>query len=63
MIILISYYCNVFQKIFTGASCTTMVCGENEYCKTESGAPKCVKKSTGLGEFLQLLFLFIILGI
>ncbi|EFN68655.1 hypothetical protein EAG_14954 [Camponotus floridanus] len=33
----------------SGASCTTMICGENEYCKTENGAPKCVKKSTGLG--------------
>lgn len=32
----------------SGASCTTMICGENEYCKTENGAPKCVKKSTGL---------------
>lgn len=35
-----------------------MVCGENEYCKTENGAPKCVKMSTGLGEFLLFLFLF-----
>ncbi|KAL0122110.1 hypothetical protein PUN28_007111 [Cardiocondyla obscurior] len=31
------------------ASCTSMVCGENEYCKSENGAPKCVRKSTGLG--------------
>ncbi|KYQ50456.1 hypothetical protein ALC60_10469 [Trachymyrmex zeteki] len=30
-------------------SCTSMVCGENEYCKSENGAPKCVRKSTGLG--------------
>ncbi|XP_011864858.1 PREDICTED: prespore protein Dp87-like isoform X2 [Vollenhovia emeryi] len=30
------------------ASCTSMVCGENEYCKSENGAPKCVRKSTGL---------------
>ncbi|XP_018310602.1 protein SPT2 homolog isoform X2 [Mycetomoellerius zeteki] len=29
-------------------SCTSMVCGENEYCKSENGAPKCVRKSTGL---------------
>ncbi|XP_011058120.1 PREDICTED: prisilkin-39-like isoform X2 [Acromyrmex echinatior] len=28
-------------------SCTSMVCGENEYCKSENGAPKCVRKSTG----------------
>jgi len=31
------------------ASCTSMVCGENEYCKSENGAPRCVRKSTGLG--------------
>ncbi|XP_071626460.1 uncharacterized protein [Temnothorax longispinosus] len=30
------------------ASCTSMVCGGNEYCKSENGAPKCVRKSTGL---------------
>ncbi|XP_036147817.1 uncharacterized protein LOC105831121 isoform X1 [Monomorium pharaonis] len=30
------------------SSCTSMVCGENEYCKSENGAPKCVRKSTGL---------------
>lgn len=30
-------------------SCTSMVCGENEYCKSENGAPKCVRKSTGFG--------------
>ncbi|XP_011691983.1 PREDICTED: uncharacterized transmembrane protein DDB_G0289901-like isoform X2 [Wasmannia auropunctata] len=30
------------------ASCTSMVCGENEYCKSENGAPRCVRKSTGL---------------
>lgn len=30
-----------------------MVCGENEYCKSENGAPKCVRKSTGLGKLLQ----------
>ncbi|XP_070154310.1 ice nucleation protein isoform X2 [Polyergus mexicanus] len=35
------------QRI-SGASCTTMICGENEYCKNENGAPKCVRKSTGL---------------
>lgn len=34
-----------------------MVCGENEYCKTENGAPKCVKKSTGIGEFSLFLLL------
>ncbi|XP_018050074.1 PREDICTED: protein rtoA-like isoform X3 [Atta colombica] len=28
-------------------SCTSMVCGENEYCKSENGAPRCVRKSTG----------------
>ncbi|XP_018339978.1 PREDICTED: pro-resilin-like isoform X1 [Trachymyrmex septentrionalis] len=28
--------------------CTSMVCGENEYCKSENGAPRCVRKSTGL---------------
>lgn len=33
----------------SGASCTSMVCGENEYCKNENGEPKCVRKSTGLG--------------
>ncbi|KYN09594.1 hypothetical protein ALC57_18286 [Trachymyrmex cornetzi] len=30
-------------------SCTSMVCGENEYCKSENGAPRCVRKPTGLG--------------
>ncbi|KYM81589.1 hypothetical protein ALC53_07976 [Atta colombica] len=30
-------------------SCTSMVCGENEYCKSENGAPRCVRKSTGFG--------------
>ncbi|XP_018376264.1 PREDICTED: prisilkin-39-like isoform X3 [Trachymyrmex cornetzi] len=29
-------------------SCTSMVCGENEYCKSENGAPRCVRKPTGL---------------
>ncbi|OAD62576.1 hypothetical protein WN48_06954 [Eufriesea mexicana] len=32
-----------------GASCASTVCDENEYCKTENGMPKCVKKSTGIG--------------
>lgn len=35
------------QKI-SDASCTSMVCGQNEYCKSENGAPKCVRKSTGI---------------
>lgn len=30
-------------------SCTSMICGENEYCKSENGAPRCVRKSTGIG--------------
>lgn len=36
--------------MFTDASCTSMVCGENEYCKSENGAPRCVRKSTGIGK-------------
>ncbi|XP_076235115.1 uncharacterized protein LOC143179687 [Calliopsis andreniformis] len=32
-----------------GASCTSTICGENEYCKTENGIPTCVKKSTAIG--------------
>jgi len=35
-----------------------MVCGENEYCKSENGAPKCVRKSTGLGKLdVTILYL------
>ncbi|XP_067204447.1 uncharacterized protein [Linepithema humile] len=36
-------------KRISDVSCTTTVCGQNEYCKSENGAPKCVRKSTGLG--------------
>ncbi|XP_012226074.1 probable ATP-dependent RNA helicase ddx17 isoform X2 [Linepithema humile] len=35
-------------KRISDVSCTTTVCGQNEYCKSENGAPKCVRKSTGL---------------
>jgi len=34
-----------------------MVCGENEYCKSENGAPRCVRKSTGFGKLLQFYIL------
>lgn len=40
-------------KPFVDASCTSIVCGQNEYCKSENGVPKCVKKSTGSGKFLK----------
>ncbi|XP_076764804.1 uncharacterized protein LOC143431746 [Xylocopa sonorina] len=31
-----------------GASCASTVCGDNEYCKTENGMPKCVRKSDAI---------------
>lgn len=37
-------------NIFTGLTCTTMICSSGQYCKTVDGRPKCVNTSPDLGE-------------